>query len=246
MQGNDPSNHHAAKFHSTHWSVVLAAKHQSSPDGRLALAQLCEKYWYPLYAHARRRESNAEKARDLVQGFFARMIEHHSIEDADPSRGKFRTFLLTAFQNFAANEWDKSNTFKRGGRHTHVSLDFDDGDHRYSREPIDSATPELRYHQLWARSLLKLVLDQLRDEYRSERKKDLFNELRDYLTIDSGRENYAQVAKRLNLSEGAIKVAVYRMRRRYRELLRQEIAHTVADPSDVEDEIRFLFATFSR
>ena len=223
----------------------MAAQRRSSPSGQRAFAQLCEAYWYPLYVHARLREPDVHRARDLIQGFFAKVMEKNYLADADPRRGRFRTFLLASFGNYVANERDKSKTLKRGGRHTHVSLDFDDSDRRYSVEPADNQTPDVQYERLWARALLKQVLGQLRDEYCAADKEKFFDELQRCLT-PATTEKYTVIGERLGISEGAVKVAVHRFKARYRDILRREISKTIADPLDVEDEIRKLFETFSR
>ncbi len=222
----------------------MAAQHRSSPEGRVAFAKLCERYWYPLYAFVRQREADVHRAQDLTQGFFEKVIEKNYIADADPNRGRFRTFLLASLTNFIANEWDKSQAAKRGGTVTHVSLEFDEGERRFLLDPIDAATPERLYERRWAVALLRQVLNRMESECRDDSKVELFAELQQFLTLNE-TERYAVVAERLEMSEGAVKVAVHRLRARYRELLRREIAETISDESDVDDEIRKLFDTFS-
>jgi RNA polymerase sigma-70 factor (ECF subfamily) len=223
---------------------VLAAQHRSSPAGRVAFAKLCEKYWYPLYAYVRQLEGDVHRARDLTQGFFEKVIEKNYIADADPSRGRFRTFLLASLTHFIANDWNKSQAIKRGGDRVHMSLDFDDGERRYARELTDEQTPEKQYERRWALTLLKQVLDRLQAEYLASGKEQTFAELQQYLT-PGDTERHAAVGERLGMSESAVKVAVHRLRMLYRERLRLEIAETISDKSDVEDEIRGLFETFA-
>ena len=232
-------------FDSTQWSLVLAAQHRSSPDGRLAFAQLCEKYWYPLYAFVRQSESDIHRARDLTQGFFEQVIEKNYIADADPNRGRFRTFLLTSLSNFVANEWNKSQAVKRGGGKTHLSLDFARGDQFLQKELASAETPESLYQRHWALTVLHEVLEQLRVAHESAGKSQLFEELKQFL-LPGAPETYAAIAERLNMGEGAVRVAVHRLRTRYREALREEIANTLSNPADVDDEIRSLFNAFSR
>lgn len=223
---------------------MLAAGHRSTPHGRRAFEQLCERYWYPLYAHARRREPDPHRARDLIQGFFERVIEKNYIADADPQRGRFRTFLLASFGNYVSNERDKANAIKRGGNAFHFTLDFDEANQRYHLEPADHETPALQYERLWARALLKRVLELLQQEYESEDSRRIFAELHRFLVPSSHLDSYATIGERLGMSEGAVKVAVHRMRGRYRQLLRKEIAMTIEHPGDVDDEISRLFEAF--
>ncbi len=246
MSNDDLTIDHAPKprFDSTQWSLVIAAQHRSSPEGRLAFAKLCERYWYPLYAFVRQRENDVHRAKDLTQGFFAKVLEKNYIADADPNRGRFRTFLLASLTHFIANEWDKSQATKRGGDLIHLSLEFDEGERRYLHEPSDDETPEQLYERRWAVTLLSQVLNELQAEYDKDSRSTLFGELQQFLTPNQ-TESYAVVAERLGMSEGAVKVAVHRMRTRYRKLLRSEIAEPVADTIDVEDEIHKLFETFS-
>ena len=234
-----------SRFDSTQWSLVTAAQHRSSPEGRQAFAALCEKYWYPLYAHARRMELDVHTAKDLTQGFFERVIERNYIADADPARGRFRTFLLTSFTNFIANEWDKSRTVKRGGDRVHLTLEFEQGERRYSLEPADSESTEKIFNRRWAETLLARVLRLLEAEYRKSDREILFAHLKQYLTTDNV-DSYRELGERLQMSEGAVKVAVHRLRSRYRQRLCDEIADTTAQSADIDDEIRCLFEAFER
>jgi RNA polymerase sigma factor (sigma-70 family) len=241
-QGGPSELRGAADFDTTHWSVVLTAGHRSSPDSRKALSTLCQAYWYPLYAYARRRGRNVEEAQDLTQEFFARLLEKDYLAVAQPGRGRFRSFLLTAFKHFLANEWDKARAQKRGGGCAPISLDFATGESRYLREPADELTPERIYERQWALTLLEQVLARLRDEFVRAGKADLFEQLKVFITPRTTADCYAEAAGELSISQEAVRVAVHRLRRRYRQLLRAEISQTVAEPSDVEDEIRSLFS----
>ena len=232
-------------FQTTHWSIVLAAGRNSSPNSSEALASLCQTYWYPLYAYARRRVNDAHEAQDLTQGFFAQLLEKNYIAAAEPERGKFRAFLLTSFKNFLANEWDKARALKRGGGKAPIPLDFESGESRFSLEPTDDLTPDRLYEKQWALTLLTHVLGQLREESVRAGKEQQFEHLKEFITGPALPGGYTEAAGRLDMTEGAAKVAAHRLRRRYRDLLRAEISQTVYDPSEVDDEIRSLFATFA-
>lgn len=230
-----------AEFASTHWSIVLAAGHRSSPGSRDALATLCRAYWFPLYAYARRRTRDVHEAQDLTQAFFVALLEKDSLASVHPDRGRFRAFLITAFKNFMANEWEKAHAQKRGGGVAPIPLDFDAGESRFSREPTDELTPERLFERDWVLSLLDRVLDRLRDEFERGGKLDQFERLKVFITPQSTASSHAEVARELGMTEGAVAVAAHRLRRRYRDLLRAEIAQTVASPDEVDDEIRNLF-----
>ena len=231
----------AGCFASTHWSVVLAAAHSDSASTRAALEKLCVAYWYPLYAYVRRRGYSVEDAQDLTQEFFARVLERRWLADADQSRGRFRTFLLTAMERFLANEWDKARAQKRGGGQKPIPLQLDTAETRYGIEPADRRTPEQAFEYRWAVMLLEHVVDQLGAEFRSRGQEELFNTLKPCLVGDGSTQPYAELAGTLGLAEGAVKVTVHRLRQRYRELLRAEIAQTVNSAGEVEAEMRHLF-----
>lgn len=222
----------------------MAAQHRSTAEGRAAFAKLCEKYWFPLYAFVRQTEKDVHKARDLTQSFFEKLMEKNYVGDADPRRGRFRTFLLASLTNFMANEWNKQQALKRGGNALHLSLDFDKGDRWLGQEPTDGQSPELLFERRWALALLRQTLDSLREDFTAQGKSDLFDELRQFL-VPGDAEAYADVAKRIGMTEGAVRVAVHRLRNQYREILRAEIKDTVSDTADVDDEIRRLFEVFS-
>lgn len=226
-------------FPTTLWTVVLHASRDEPAQVRAALAQLCQAYWYPLYSFVRRRGYSPHDAEDLTQAFFAQLLEKRGLQRIDPELGRFRTFLLASLKGFLANDWDRAQARKRGGGQTIVSLDEKSAESRYQREPSQDMTPERHFERQWAITLLDQVLDALRDEYHAEGKGDLFDELKTVFIGQPG--NYADMAARLRRSEGAIKVAVHRLRHRYRELTRARIAATVGE-EDVEDELRHLLA----
>ena len=231
----------AARFGTTHWSVVLKAG-QGADE---ALLKLCRMYWLPLYAYARQRGHSVHEAQDLTQGFFAHILESRGLAAVAPSKGRFRSFLLVSLKHFLDNEWHKAKTLKRGGQHTFISWDQLDADERDSAGPCDHLTPERLFDRRWALTLLERVLDQLRKECAAARKGAQFETLKDYLTGDSPGKSYQQVAGELNLSEGAVKVTVHRLRRRFGELVRDQVERTVRGPDEVDEEIRELFAALS-
>lgn len=235
----------AAWFSTTHWSVVLAAGQARDAVGQGALETLCRTYWYPLYAWVRRSGRDAEEARDLTQAFFAQLLERRSLSLADPNRGRFRTFLLTAMKHFLANEWKKGNRLKRGGGLTLLSLDADLGEERFAAEPSDPVTPETIYDRRWAATLLERVLGLLEEECRAGGRAGLFEQLRTQFWGEERNASLAEIAAGLGMSEGALKTAAHRLRARYRQLLRAEIAHTVAGPTEVDEELRHLISVMS-
>lgn len=234
-------------FVTTQWSVVLAAVRSDTTKAQAALEKLCRTYWYPLYAYARRRGHPAPDAQDLTQAFFARLLERHWLNAADRERGHFRTFLLTAMSRFLSDEWDKARAQKRGGgvAHVPVQLDTSDAESRYGCEPADDGTPEQIYERQWAMTVLETVLQRLRAEYEQECKGELFGVLNACLAGDREKQPYTELAARLGMNEGAVKVAAHRLRKRYRKLLRAEIAQTLAANEDVDDELRHLFAVLT-
>jgi RNA polymerase sigma-70 factor (ECF subfamily) len=225
---------------------VFAAGNRSSSQAEQALAELCRTYWYPLYAYLRRRGNNPTDAEDLTQGFFERLIAKDYLGDITPGMGRFRSFLLTALNHFLANEWDRAQARKRGGGLTVLAIESQDAEERYRTEPADHVTPETLFEQRWALTVLERVLGRLRGEFVSAEKTGLFEELKGFLAVDQPAATYAEVAARTGLKEGTVKVAVHRLRRRYGELLRAEIAETVKDPADVEDEIRHLISVLTK
>jgi RNA polymerase sigma factor (sigma-70 family) len=228
------------RFATTHWSVVLAARGPATPQSRQALAALCEGYWYPLYAYVRRSGFAAEDAQDLTQAFFARLLEKEVLNWADPLRGRFRSFLLGSLKHFLANQRRAARALKRGGGSATLSFDFSTGERRLQLEPSHELTAERVYERRWALTLLERVLAAMRDEYAAAGKQALFDELERYLDGGCRDVAYREIAARLAMSEGAVKVAAHRLRRRYRDRLRHEVAQTVGDAADVEDELRAL------
>lgn len=223
------------RFDSTRWSLVLAAGRAPSGPGRRALEELCEAYWPPVYAYVRRRGHAREEAEDLTQAFFAALLEKRYVRDADPARGRFRSFLLSAVTHFLANERDRETALKRGGGRPIADLDA------ARAEPARGDTPERAYERRWALSVLDRVLEALAEEQARAGNAARFARLRDFLAGE-GEGGYAPAARDLGVTESAVKVAVHRLRRRYRELLRAEIAETIADAAEVDDELRALMA----
>ncbi len=210
---------------------------------RAALVSLCESYWYPLYAYIRRRGYSPDQAQDLTQQFFIRVLEGKYLNRADPDKGRFRAFILTSLKLFLSDEADRERAQKRGGGKL-MSLEISSGEERYQREPAHNETPERIFERRWALSLLDIVMDRLRDEFVQHGRLDHFNQLKVFV-LDQADTPYAALAREMGRSEGALKVAIHRLRKRYRELIRQEIAETVADRADVESELRFLAAAVS-
>jgi RNA polymerase sigma factor (sigma-70 family) len=232
-------------FATTHWSVVLAAGHSSVPGAQAALEKLCRTYWYPLYVFVRRQGNSPEDAQDLTQEFFARLLDKNQLAQADRERGKFRTFLLGSLKNFLVNEWKRAGRLKRGGGLEFLSIDANVAEHCYAAEPANESNPDAAYEQSWAVTLIERVLAVLRQEYTAADKARLFEELKGFIWGDKSAASYAEIAGPLNLSEGTVKVAVHRLRQRFRELLRAEVAHTVARPEDVDGELRHLISVAS-
>lgn len=236
---------HQAVFATTHWSVVLAAGRSDAPQGQASLEKLCQMYWYPLYAYVRRRGYSEADAKDLTQAFFAWFLERDWVENADPQRGRFRSFLLTSISRFLANEWHKRQTQKRGGGRV-VSLPFGMTDAGSHWEPADNVTPEQSFEWRWALTLLDQVMNRLGADYAGQGRAELFEELKPCLLGERSAQPYAALATKLGMTEGSVKVAVHRLRLRYRQLLRDEITNTVASRDEVEDELRHLFAVLAR
>lgn len=238
QQGNP--GRRVERFLTTRWSVVQAAGEEDSPASREALARLCEAYWYPLYAFVRRSGHDAAAARDLTQGFFARLLEKRDLAAADPGRGRFRSFLLANLKFFLANERERQGALKRGGGRAPFSMDFEGADSRFGLEPAHGETPERAFERTWALALLERVLELVGREYARRGQGELFEALRPELT-GAEPESRRALAERLSMTEGALKVALHRLRRRYGDALREAIAETVADPSEVDREIGALF-----
>ena len=241
-----PAAARSGEFTATHWSVVLAAADQESPQAAQALDQLCRSYWYPLYAYVRRRGYAVDDAQDLTQEFFARLLAKGWLSMADPRRGRFRTFLLAAVDHFLANEWDRERCAKRGGGQTVFSLDGGAAEVRSRLEPVDRADAGWLYERRWALTLLERVLERLREECLSANRRVRFDQLQPLLLGDRTGQTYASLALALETTEAAIKMTVRRLRHRYRELFVEEIAQTVSAPEKVDEEIRYLRAVLAR
>jgi RNA polymerase sigma-70 factor (ECF subfamily) len=229
------------RFATTRWSVVAAAGGTGGEaEAGAALETLCRTYWYPLYAYVRRKGRGPDDAADLVQGFFVSLLERHGVAAADRGRGRFRTFLLASLDHYVANEWRRAAAQKRGGGAVVVGLDFSDGERRYGLEPSHDLTPDRVFERRWALALIDAAMSRLRAEYESRGRGNVYEALSDLIGGD-GAEGYAGVGRRLGMTEAAVKVAVHRLRKRCRELLREEVGQTVASEAEVDDELRHLF-----
>jgi RNA polymerase sigma factor (sigma-70 family) len=246
MSTSDPGDrseaHAAGQFVTTHWSAVVRAGEPDSASAYAALSELCGTYWYPLYAFARHQGHSPHDAEDLTQAFFEKLLEKGYVADACQEKGRFRAFLLTAFKRFLANDWDRRHAHKRGGFHTVVSIDQERAESRFESESAHALQPDLLYDRQWIHTLLAQVMALLEREYRETGRTALFEHLRGCLAKEESALSYAEVAAQLKLTEPAVKMAVHRLRARYRELLRTEIGRTVASPAEVDGEIRHLFA----
>jgi RNA polymerase sigma-70 factor (ECF subfamily) len=229
------------RFHTTHWSIVLACSGQDDTDqAREALAKLFQTYWYPLYAYTRRRGYGEQDAEDLVQAFCLHLQEKHALAKADQQRGKFRTFLLSSLQNFLANERARARAQKRGGGREMIFLDAEEAHERYRLEPVDKLTPEVIFEMRWAHAVLEETLAVLRADFIERGKERLFDGLASFLTGDQPEDSYQQAATRLGLPLGAIKTTVHRLRQNYRTKLREEIGRTVSTAEEIDDELGYL------
>ena len=233
-------------FHTTHWSVVLAARDQDRPDAAEALASLCSTYWYPLYAFIRRRGSSPHEAEDLTQEFFFRFLERHALESVQPAAGKFRSFLLVCLKNFLANEREHARAHRRGGGRPAITLDRADAETRYSLEPADRLTPEAVFERRWVFAVLERTIAELRREYSTREKLGLFEELQGFLPCGQGNASRAELAAKRGVSVGAIDVAVHRLRQRFGALLREQVAQTVSSEAEVEEEIRYFMSVLGQ
>ncbi len=241
----EPSSAPAGYFATTHWTVVLTAGQRATPEADRALEELCRTYWYPLYAYVRRRGHSPADAQDLTQDFFARLLEKHWIASAAPEKGRFRTFLLTAMSRFLANEWDHAGTQKRGGHAVHIPLHAETAETRYGADSALALTPDRLYDRHWAMTLLDRALTRLRTEHERAGKDREFAVLSPFLTAGRGSIPYAEAAGQLGVNEAAARQAVHRLRKRFREVFREEITQTVAVPAEVDEEIHYLLAALS-
>ena len=243
---NSSPGEHRGAFATTLWSLVRAAGQGSASAARPALEQLCRIYWYPLYAHVRRRGYSREDAEDLTQAFFTRLLTRQSLRVADSSRGRFRCFLLAGLNHFLANEWNKTRAEKRGGDRAHLSFDTAIGEQLYDREDRRELNPEELYERSWALQFLDHVRARVRLAYAEEGKADRYEALERFLPGEEDPPSYAQAAAQLGVPEGTLKAEVHRLKRRYGELLREEVAHTVAGPGEIDDELRHLIQVLGR
>jgi len=240
-----PSARGDAQFTTTHWSVVLDAGQSDPPSAAAALEKLCRTYWYPLYAYVRRRGYSPEDAQDLTQDFFAQLLRKNYPGQADQAKGKFRSFLLLRLNHFLADEFDRASTQKRGGGQVLISLDEESGEERYRLEPADELSPERLFERRWAQTILEQALARLREEFVAQGKAGVYEVLKAFEPGGQNTLSYAEAAARLKASESAIKSMVHRMRRRHRELVREEIAQTVSTAAEVDEELRHLMAVLS-
>jgi len=235
-----------SRFQTTSWSLVLAAAGQPSTQGHAALAKLCQTYWHPVYSFVRRSGHPPDQAQDLTQGFFTVLLEKNYVGDADPQRGRFRAFLLTSVKHFLANERDRAHARKRGGGLTPVSIDVMAAEGWYAPAAVELTTPESLFERRWALSLLEQAMAKLRAEFAGIGKAKQFEKMFSFLNCDPEGARYERLAAELGMSAGALRVAVHRMRQKYRRILRAEIAETVSLPEEIDDEIRFLLSALSR
>jgi RNA polymerase sigma factor (sigma-70 family) len=232
-------------FATTHWTVVLAAGRRHTPQSDGALEELCRTYWFPLYAYVRRRGHAKADAEDLTQAFFARLLEKNFLANLDGEKGKFRAFLLASLKHFLANEWDKSQAQKRGGGEIHLSLDWQTADTKFQVAATSEPSPDQAFDREWALALLAKVIERLQAECAADGKAKLFEQLKMFLMAGKGESAHGDVARTLGMEEGAVRVAVHRLRKRYRILLREEISQTLTDESQVDEEMRALFGAFA-
>jgi RNA polymerase sigma factor, sigma-70 family len=232
-------------FATTHWTVVLAAGRRHTPDSDRALEELCRTYWYPLYAYVRRRGYSKEDAEDLTQAFFTRFLEKNYLGSVNAERGRFRAFLLASLKHFLINDWKRSRRQKRGAGEALLSLDWSTADTQFQVAATAEPSPDKAFDREWALALLGKVVGRLQQECEADGRGQQFAELKIFLTAGKGALSYAEPARKLGLDEGAVRVIVHRLRKRYRELLRDEIRHTLSDPAQVEEEMRALFGAFS-
>jgi RNA polymerase sigma factor (sigma-70 family) len=232
----------ANRLQTTRWSIVLASAQSQAPGFKEAFADLCKLYWYPLYAFIRHRGYSPEDAEDLVQGFFLHLVEHKTLSRVDRSKGKFRSFLLASLQKFLSDEADRARCLKRGGKAEFVHLDLGGGEDRYRLEPVDALTPEKIFDARWAMALIGKALNRLNCEYVAQGKGTTFRALRVFLDPINTKSlpSYEEVATRLEVSAGAIKNLIHRLRKQYTAFVREEISRTLSDPADIESEIHQL------
>ncbi|HEV2207703.1 MAG TPA: sigma factor [Verrucomicrobiae bacterium] len=233
-------------FVTTSWTVVLTARQDDSAQAEAALETLCRAYWYPLYAFVRRQGYDLHQAQDLTQEFFARLLTKRYLDSVEREKGKFRSFLLAAMRHFLSNEWDRANAAKRGGGKQWISLDETTAEGRYQVEPASTLTPEQEFERLWAVAVLDQAYAKVQAEYAASGKGRMFEQLKAFLANGAGSGDYAAPAAELGMSANTVAVAVRRMRQRYRDLVRAEIANTVASPEEIDEEMRYLLTVLAR
>ena len=238
---NLPGNY-AGRFETTQWSAVLLSAQSQQPGSRAALADLCKLYWHPIYTFVRRRGYNPDDAQDLTQGFFLSLLDRKSLRQVDPAKGKFRSFLLASLRNYLSDEFDRKRSLKRGGKIEFVPLDYESGEERYVSTATDAVTAEKIFDARWARTLMEEALRRLKQEFANQRKPAVFQVLQPFIAPVSSQKlpSYEQVGEKLNVSLAGVKTLIHRLRKRYSELLREEVARTVTDPSQIDAEIHAL------
>jgi RNA polymerase sigma-70 factor (ECF subfamily) len=232
-------------FATTHWTVVLAAGRRHTPQSDHALEELCRSYWFPLYAYVRRRGHSKQDAEDSVQEFFARFLAKNYLAGLSAERGRFRAFLLTSLKHFLINEWKKSQRLKRGGGEKNLSLDWQTADTKFQVASTAEPSPDQAFDREWALALLAKVIERLQTECEADGNAKLFEQLKIFLTAGKGESAQSETARSLGMAEGAVRVAIHRLRKRYRQLLRDEITQTLAEPTQVDEEMRALFGAFA-
>lgn len=237
---NSDYNDSPARFATTQWSMVLSAGTDSQENANRALDSLCQQYWYPLYAFLRRRGMSHDQSQDLTQAFFVHLLEKKSYEKADPTRGRFRTFLMTAINNFVSNHWRAENAAKRKPKTSLLSIQFEEGEKRYDLEPQIDVTAEKLFERRWGLTVLQNAMNQLEESYNDDGKGELFQALKPVLVGGSDTLKQQELAKQLDMSHGAVRVAIHRMRKKCREMLRKEISQTVESSDDIDQELRYL------
>ena len=242
----DPTRSGTGRFATTHWSMVLAAGSPGSPRYHQALETLCKTYWFPVYLYLRQHGHNAHQAEDYTQGFLTYLLEKRALHRADPTCGRFRSFLLGTLKHFLTGERDRAKTQKRGGGCKMLSLDFAEAETRYAIQPVDDLSPERLFDKYWALTVLNRTVGKLKAESENAGKQNQFSALKIYIASEGNSVPYRDVTAKLEMTEGAVKVAVHRLRKRYRELLRDEIAQTVDTEDQIDDEIQALFSAVAR
>jgi RNA polymerase sigma-70 factor (ECF subfamily) len=245
VHSSQPASTPGDIFATTHWTVVLAAGRRHTPQSDHALEQLCRTYWFPLYAYVRRRGHGKEDAEDSVQAFFARFLEKNYLAGLSAERGRFRAFLLASLKHFLINEWKKSQRLKRGGGEKNLSLDWQTADTQFQVAATNEPSPDKAFDREWALALLAKVIGRLQAECAADGKAKLFEQLKIFLTAGKGAQSHADAAGNLGMDETTVRVAVHRLRKRYRVLLREEISQTLTDASQVDEEMRALFGAFA-